>query len=237
MPGTNGRPAATYVAVIRRLPLAAVLSFAVLVLLARPALAHVDLAPEQAVAGSTTTLTFRFHHGKDGTATTGLEVQVPDGATVVEVPPVPGWTAALSADGTVVTWSGGSVPDGTEAAFPLVVRLPDAPGTALFPTIQTTEAGELAWISPDHEDGEDESARPAPRIELRPGPGSTGASTTTSPGTSATTASTRDLPRTALEADQRDDGGGSLVPWVVGSGVAALGAILVGGTILRRRGG
>jgi uncharacterized protein YcnI len=211
-------------------------SLALLVALAAPAGAHVDLEPTTAVAGSTATLTFRFRHGKDGTATTGLEVQVPEGASVEEVPPVAGWTSSVSADGSVVTWSGGAVPDGVEAAFPLVVRLPDEAGVVLFPTIQATEAGELAWISEDEGEEEGEAAQPAPRLELTPGPGSTGSSTT-QPAPSSTTASTRDLPRTALEADQRDDGGGSLLPWVVGSGVAAVVAIGVGGTVLRRRAG
>jgi uncharacterized protein YcnI len=213
---------------MRRTPLVAGLVAILLVLWAGPASAHVEVEPGQAVAGSTTTVTFRFHHGKDGSATTGLEVKVPDGAEVVEVPAVPGWTSSTSADGTVVTWSGGSVPDGTEGAFPLVLRLPAAAGVVLFPTIQTTEAGELAWISEEEGDGED--ASPAPRIELTPGTGSTDGTTTTE-----ATPTTRDLPRTALEADQRDDGGGSVAPWFLGSGLAAVAAIAIGGAVLRRR--
>ena len=217
---------------IRRTPLLAAIVAVVLVLLARPAAAHVELEPRQAGAGATTTLTFSFHHGLEGTATTGLEVKLPEGAAVVEVPPVEGWTASVSPDGTVVTWSGGSVPDGTEGAFPLVVRLPEQPGTVLFPTIQTTEAGELPWIS--EEEGEGESGRPAPRLELTAGDGPT---TTGTARPTGSTGSTRDLPRTALEAEQRDDGGGSLAPWFVGSGIAAVVAIGVGGILLRRRSG
>ncbi len=218
---------------LRRLPLAAALVTIALLLLAGPAAAHVDLEPTTAEAGSVATLTFRFHHGLDGTPTTGLEVQVPEGAAVVEVPAVPGWTSSVSADGRVVTWTGGSVPDGTEAAFPLVVRLPAAAGTVLFPTIQTTGAGELPWIS--EEEGESESERPAPRLELTPASGSSTTSPTPSTTDRASTGSTRDLPRTALEAEQRDDGGGSLAPWMIGSGIAAVVAIAVGGYLLQRR--
>ena len=193
---------------------------ALVVLLAIPAGAHVDVDPGEAAAGSTVTLTFSFRHGLDGSATTALAVQIPDGAAIAEVPAKEGWTSALSEGGTVVTWTGGSVPDGTEAAFAVVVRLPAGEGEALFPTIQTTEAGELAWISADEGEGED--AHPAPRLVLTPGEAST------------TTRAARDLPRTILEVEERDDGGSSPLWWVL-SGVAAVVAIAVGGTILSRR--
>ena len=205
-------------------------ALAALVASALPAGAHVDLEPGQAEAGSTVTLTFSFHHGKDGTATTGLAVQVPDGAAIVDVPPTPGWTSTVDDAGTVVTWSGGSVPDGTEAAFPVVVRLPQRDGEVLFPTIQTTGAGELAWISED--EGESEDDQPAPRLVLIAAQGSTSSSTAVEDST--TTRVPRDLPRTILEVEQRDDGGASALPWIL-SGVAAVVAIGIGGTILSRR--
>lgn len=193
---------------------------------ALPAAAHVDLEPVQAEAGSTATLSFSFHHGKDGAATTALAVQVPDGAAVLDVPAKDGWTSSVTEEGTVVTWSGGSVPDGTEAEFAVVVRLPAREGEVLFPTIQTTEAGELAWISLD--EGETEADQPAPRLLLTAGAGA-------APEESTTTRAPRDLPRTMLEAEQRDDSGGSGVGWWVASGVAAVVAIGIGGTILSRR--
>jgi hypothetical protein len=43
------------------------------------------------------------------------------------------------------------------------------------------------------------------------------------------------LPGTTLEANQRDDGGASLAPWVIGSGLAAVAMIGIGGTIAQRR--
>ncbi len=45
------------------------------------------------------------------------------------------------------------------------------------------------------------------------------------------------VPRTTLEAQERDDGTTSAAPWIVGSGVAALAAIGIGGTLLKRRTG
>jgi uncharacterized protein YcnI len=222
---------------LRRLPILTALAAAILLLLAGPAGAHVDLEPGEATAGSTATLTFSFHHGKDGTATTSLVVQVPEGATIVDVPAVPGFTGEVDETGRIVTWSGGSVPDGTEAEFPLVVELPATPGVVLFPTVQETEAGELAWIGEEEGEGEDEN--PAPRLTLVADPNATttteGTTTTTEPPT--TTTEDDDLPRTALEAEARDDGDSSLAPWLIGSGVAALAVIGGGGYLLKRRAG
>ena len=205
-----------------------------LVVGATAASAHVDLEPGEAVAGSTTTLTFSFHHGKDGSATTGLEVLLPPGSLAVEAPPVPGWTAEIDAEAGTIRWSGGRVPDGTEAAFPVVVQLPPDPGVALFKTIQLTEAGELAWIQ--EEDGEAEGAYPAPRLTLVPDPNPTTTAPTTSTSAPATTETTEDRPGTTLEAEARDDGG-SPAPWLIGSGIAAAVAVGVGGILLQRRAG
>jgi hypothetical protein len=43
------------------------------------------------------------------------------------------------------------------------------------------------------------------------------------------------LPGTTLEANQRDDGQTSVAPWVIGSGIAALAIIGIGGTVVQRR--
>ena len=213
----------------RSLALGALLA-ALLLSLAAPAGAHVDVGPETAVAGSETTLTFSFRHGKDGSATTGLEVQLPAGATVLDVPAVVGWTSSVQ--GRTVAWTGGRVPDGTEARFPVVVRLPDEAGVALFPTVQSTEAGELAWISPNEGEGEDQ--QPAPRLSLTAAPA--GSSTTAS--TVAATSSTLDLPRTMGEADLRDDGSNEDAGlWLAISGIGALVVVIAGGLFLKRRAG
>lgn len=220
----------------RRLASSAALALVALVAVATPAGAHVDIDPAEAVAGSTTTVTFTFSHGRDGAPTTGLEVKVPDGARIVEVPEVQGWTSGVDDAAGVVTWSGGPVPDGEQAALPLVVQMPPTPGEVLFPTVQITEAGELAWIA--EEAGEGEDSNPAPRLTLvadpNPVPTTTTEATTTTTEAAATT-TTNDLPGTVLEAEERDDGEQSVAPWVIGSGVVALVAIGIGGTLLKRR--
>lgn len=214
-----------------------------LLLSATPAGAHVELQPGEAVAGSEATLTFSFHHGKDGSATTGLEVLLPTGASVIEIPPVDGWSSAIDPEAGTVRWTGGSVPDGTEAAFPVVVQLPPEPGVVLFKTVQTTAAGELAWI--DEAEGDDEGTNSAPRLTLvtDPDPTTTEAPTSTAEAPTSTaedTAVTITLdrqPGTTLEAEERNNGDDSLAPWLIGSAVAAVVAIGVGGTLLKRRTG
>jgi uncharacterized protein YcnI len=217
---------------LRRLLLAAALVLAVVGLLASPAGAHVELEPGEAVAGSTETLTFSFHHGKDGSATTALEVQLPEGATVVEIPtpPVSGFAGVHDDVANTVRWSGGSVPDGTEADVPVVVELPSTPGVSLFPTNQETEAGDLTWIS--EAAGETE----APRLTLVADPNATTSTTAaTTRTTVAVTTTEAPLPGTTLEAAQRDDGSTNAAPWIIGSAIVAIAAIAVGGTILKRR--
>lgn len=220
----------------RRILTVTAVSLGLLALLAGPARAHVDVEAEEAVAGAETTLTFSFQHGKDGTPTTGLEVLMPEGTEVLSVPEVEGWASEVDDVEGTVTWTGGPVADGDRASFPVEVRLPATPGVVLFKTIQTAEAGELAWI--EEEDGHEEGSYPAPRLELVADPNAT---TTTENPTSTTaagddtTTTTERLPGTTLEADQRDDGNNSAAPWFIGSGIAALVAIGAGGYWLKSR--
>lgn len=219
---------------LRRLLALPALATVAVVAVAIPAAAHVDVEAEEAVAGATTTITFTFQHGKDGTATTGLEVLLPEGTEVVDAPEVPGWSIEVDAAAGTVTWSGGPVSDGVPAAFPLRVTLPDVEGEVLFKTIQTTEAGELAWIQEEEDPAE--GSYPAPRLVLAPNPNPT--SSTAEPPTTTTSEPTTSSTRregTTLEVEQRDDGSQDATPWLVGSGIAALVAVGVGGWALKRR--
>ena len=194
--------------------------------LAPPAWAHVELEPARAAAGSTETLTFSVAY--EGAATTGLDVQLPDGASVVDVPAKPGWESSVDDDAGTLSWSGGSV--AADETFSVVVRLPATPGEVLFPAIQLTSEGEVAWI--DAEEGHDHEGNPAPRLTLVADPNAT--TTTTAPTTTVPTSTTVDLPGTTLEAANEGDGG-SATPWLIGAGIAAVLAIAIGGSILKRR--
>lgn len=63
---------------------------------------------------------------------------------------------------------------------------------------------------------------------------------TTTEGTPSTaaepsTTTTNELPGTTLEAEERDDGSTSAAPWLIGSAIAALLAVGIGGWLLKRR--
>ncbi len=210
---------------LRRLSLLLALTLALLGASAPPARAHTELQPEEAVAGATETLT--FHVAFEGAGTIGLDVELADGAAVVEVPPKDGWTSSSDPEANTVSWEGGPVEADEE--FEVVVELPDTTGVVLFPAIQRTTEGEVAWISEDEGDGHD--GNPAPRITLVADPNPTSTTTTTEP----TTTTSRDLPGTTLEAANEGDDDGSAAPWLIGSGIAAVVAIAVGGYLLRRR--
>ena len=212
---------------LRRLALLLGLSLALLVASAAPASAHTELEPEEAVAGTTETLT--FHVAYEGTGTTGLEVQLPEGTSVDEVPAKDGWTSSSDPEARTVRWEGGPVEADEE--FAVVVELPDTTGVVLFPAIQITTDGEVDWIGEDEGDGRGDN--PAPRLTLVADPNA--GSTPTSP-TVSTTATSRELPGTTLEAANEDDGG-EAAPWLIGSGIAAVVVIGVGGYLLKRRAG
>jgi len=117
---------------LRRLGALIVLSLVALVGLGTAAWAHVEIQPAEAFAGATETLTFAVAF--EGSATTGLVVRLPDGASVTEVPAKAGWTSAVDeAEGTV-SWTGGSTP--ADETFSVIVELPSTPGEILFPAIQ-----------------------------------------------------------------------------------------------------
>jgi uncharacterized protein YcnI len=215
----------------RRLLAVIALSIVSLLWWAPPAWAHVEIEPAEAVAGSTTTLTFSVAY--EGAATTGLVVQLPDGAAATDVPSKDGWTSQVDDAEHTVTWSGGSVSE--DDTFSVVVELPTTAGEVLFPTIQQTASGEVAWIETAEEHGEE--GHPAPRLTLVADPSSTTTTEATTTTTESSTTTESDLPGTTLEAEERDDGNTSAAPWIIGSGVAAAAAIAIGGTILRRRQG
>lgn len=188
--------------------------FLLVLLLASPT--HVEPTVAEAPAGSRAELGFTVEHGCGGSPTVEVAMQLP--AEVADPEPVelPGWTATV--DDRVVTWAGGPLPDGEAATFTVSVGLPATPGvTLLFPTVQTCEAGELAWIAEDG--GATEADNPAPRIVL----------TDLDP---ADTTSTTAAPASPTE-DGDEDENGPLGWFVLGAGVVAGAAALVS---IRRRG-
>jgi uncharacterized protein YcnI len=213
---------------LRRPVLVLALSAALVGGLASPAMAHTELEPEQAVAGSVETLT--FHVAYEGAGTTGLDVQLPDGASVVSVPDKTGWETTTDEGQQTVSWRGGPVEADEE--FSVEIQLPDTTGEVLFPAVQLTTDGEVAWIDPEEEEGHD--SFPAPRMTLTADPNATTTTTAAETTTTESTATTNDVPETTVEAANEGDGDAA-APWLIGAGIAAVVAIAVGGYLLKRR--
>jgi uncharacterized protein YcnI len=154
---------------------------------ALPASAHVTVKPEGAAAGSYTVLRFALSHGCEGSATTEIAIQIPEEFATVAPGINQGWTvekvmenlATPIPDGhggeytervaEVVYTAKEPLQDGYYDSFDMSVRLPeDAAGKTLyFPTIQTCEEGETAWIQiPEEGQSADDLESPAPAFAV-----------------------------------------------------------------------
>jgi uncharacterized protein YcnI len=160
---------------------------------AAPVLAHVTINASEAPADSYARFAFRVGHACEGSPTTEIAIQIPDGVVSVKPELVPGWeyetvVGELSEPVTLhgeeitegvreVRWFGGPpIPDEAFQEFGLSVRLPDAPGETLyFPVVQTCEEGENAWVErPAEGQSADELEEPAPALTLTEGGGGHG---------------------------------------------------------------
>lgn len=169
-----------------RLAVGSVIAGAAFVAAGAGASAHVVVDPGDGGAGESTLLTFAFSHGCDGSATTEVRIQIPESIPSVSPTINPGWDVAKVMETLDAPIEGGHgeqitervaevvytaktpVPDGFRDTFVLSLTLPDTPGeTAYFPTIQTCEVGETAWIEiPADGQDADELESPAPAVEI-----------------------------------------------------------------------
>ena len=159
-----------------RLVIGAVAGVALAVGVPLAASAHVHVDPGAASAGGTETLTFSFSHGCDGSPTTALAIDIPEGVGNVTPIVQGGWTIAreAGADGVptrVVFTAGTPVEDHLKATVSMDVLFDEsAAGTAIpFPVTQTCVTGETAWtqIAEEGQDPHDLDA-PAPVVEVGP---------------------------------------------------------------------
>lgn len=149
--------------------------------------AHVSIGEGTVEAGAYEILTISVPHGCDGSSTTGVAIQIPEGINAV----TPTRNAMYSVEKvmedlpTPITDSHGNevtervaqivytaatpLPDGQRDAFELSLQIPEdtAESTLYFPTVQTCEQGETAWVQIPEEgqDGHDLEA-PAPSVEV-----------------------------------------------------------------------
>ncbi|KAA1428670.1 YcnI family copper-binding membrane protein [Nocardioides antri] len=167
-------------------PMAAAATFGLT--LVAPAAAHVSITPSTTTAGAYSVLTVSVSHGCDGSATTEVEIQLPEEVLSVTPTRNPFWDVRTTtvpldepttdAHGNTVTERMGSVvytakdplPDGQRDAFDLSLQLPDQVGTLTFPTVQTCVRGATGWVeSPAEGQSADELDHPAPTVTVTEG--------------------------------------------------------------------
>ncbi len=127
--------------------------------------AHINLAENAAPAGSTYKAALQIGHGCEGSATTAVTVQVPEGFRGAQPIPKAGWTIALqraklakpydnhgkavTEDVSVVSWTANSKEAALQAAyfdeFMLRGSLPKEAGPLWFKVLQTCEKGSANW--------------------------------------------------------------------------------------------
>ncbi len=129
--------------------------------------AHVDPDPAAMQAGTTATVAFNVEHGCDGSPTTSMKFEIPDGVSGVAPVDKDGWTATVT--GNVLEFKGGPLPPDQADHFDITFTAPSQPGDIRFRLIQTCEQGELAWIEVAAE-GAPEPDHPAPTIKITQGP-------------------------------------------------------------------
>ena len=148
---------------------ATTLSGAALLALSAPlaASAHVDVDPSSTAAGSYSLLTFSLSHGCDGSATTGITIDIPETITSVAPTVNPGWDITPLAEGQVTYTAQAPLADGLRTTFVLSLQIPeDAVGETLsFPVLQSCEVGETDWSEAVVE-GEAEPVHPAPSLTV-----------------------------------------------------------------------
>ncbi|MDF1489837.1 YcnI family copper-binding membrane protein [Tessaracoccus caeni] len=150
------------------------------------AFAHVSAASSTNEPGSYALVTFSVPHACDGSPTTQVAIQIPEGINAVTPtrhalydlekvmetlePPVADshGNQVTERVAQVIYTAKTPLPDGQRDAFELSLELPeDGEQTLYFPTVQSCEQGESAWVEIPA-DGQDphDLALPAPALEL-----------------------------------------------------------------------
>lgn len=143
--------------------------------------AHVTIDPPGAPAGAYQRLALRVGHGCEGSATTAITVQIPDGVLGAKPMPKPGWTLSttearlaepvqvhgksVTTKVAEITWRGGPLPDAWYDEFVMQVKLPDSPGRYAFKVAQVCEKGRVDWVEMPAPGAH--ASAPAPVLEVQ----------------------------------------------------------------------
>jgi uncharacterized protein YcnI len=147
---------------------------------AATALAHAKVSPPVALAKELQVFTLAVPTEKSGATTTTIEMTPPKGFSIDSFVPSPGWKRAVQQTGsgdsaviTQVTWTGGAVPTGEDAAFSFLAQT-DSTGDYTFAVRQTYSDGTVVdWSGPESADA------PAPHVKAVSSLGGGGNSTLT----------------------------------------------------------
>ena len=107
--------------------------------------AHVVLSPKQVPANTYQKLVVSVPTEKD-VPTTKVRVEVPEGFTVTNVQPVPGWQHEFEKDQgliNAITWSGGKIAPEEFQEFTLQAKTPKDTGEYAWKACQTIEDGSV----------------------------------------------------------------------------------------------
>lgn len=159
------------------LALGALVAFAALAF-AAPAFAHARVSPTVALAHELQLFTLAVPTEKEGATTTSIEFTPPRGFGIDSFVPAPGWKRTVQQTGsgesavvTKVTWTGGAVPTGEDAAFSFLAST-SGTGDYTFAVRQTYSDGAVVnWTGPESSDA------PAPVVKAVSSLGGGGSST------------------------------------------------------------
>ena len=136
-----------------------VLATAAALVFAGAAWAHAEISPTVVLAKHPQEFGLLVPTEKENLTTTSVEVTVPPGFAIDSFVPSPGWKRTEQAK--KVTWSGGKVPTGEDAAFHFLAT-PNDNKTYEFMVRQTYSDGSIVdWNGPESSD------TPAPAIQAK----------------------------------------------------------------------
>jgi uncharacterized protein YcnI len=135
---------------------------------AASASAHARVSPSITLAKSGEVFTLAVPTEKENATTTKIEFTPPQGFNIDSFVPSPDWKRTLQQTGsgenaviTKVTWDGGKVPTGEDAAFSFIATT-DAAKTYTFDVRQTySDSSVVDWSGPESSDA------PAPTVEAK----------------------------------------------------------------------
>jgi uncharacterized protein YcnI len=161
----------------KHLALGAVAAFAALAY-AESASAHAHLSPPVALAKEGQVFTLAVPTEKEGATTRSVELTPPAGFAIDSFVPATGWKRTVQQAGsgeeaviTKVTWTGGAVPTGEDAAFSFLASTTGT-GSYTFGVRQTYSDGTVVnWSGPESSD------TPAPVVKAVSSLGGGGSST------------------------------------------------------------